>query len=69
MVMHYPPQSEPATGLHTPPGATRAGVWIRESDAVVFAADLTKALRHYNGPVTTARKVSELIDLLEKVKQ
>lgn len=68
-MMHYPPQSEPATGLHTPQGAARAGVYIRESDAIVYAADLTKALRHYNGPATVAMKVSELIDLLEKVKQ
>ena len=67
--MHYPPQTEPATGLYTPQGATRAGVYIRESDAVVLAADLRKALTHYSGPVTTARKVSELIDLLEQVKQ
>lgn len=67
-MMHYPPQSEPATGLHTPPGATRAGVYIRESDAVVYAADLRKAMRHYDGPQTCEAKVFELIALLDEVK-
>jgi len=67
--VRYGTPIEPQTGLYAPVGSKRAGIFIRESDAVVFVADLRKAMRHYDGPQTCEAKVFELIELLERVKQ
>lgn len=59
------------TGLLQPADDSRPGVYIRNEDAIVFAADLRDVLRDCATLISwqDRKRVEQLVELLEQVKQ